>query len=96
MIVPDVPDEVNGYHMCCYRKFTALSKIQRQKMEANIHEDDSEFESTINENLNENQPLRRTRSDVNSLKPAASTGVFQVFAFFAINLHKKLEEWIKK
>ena len=34
--LPEVPDNIHGYHIPCYRRFTALSKSQRDKMQRAI------------------------------------------------------------
>ena len=37
--LPEVPDNIHGYHIPCYRRFSVLSKSQRDKMHRAIEID---------------------------------------------------------
>ena len=72
----ELPIEVdcfNGFHIDCYRKFTALSKYQREKLLTSKKSND--YEACMSTN-------RLMCSDISSPKPSTSSGVFQKLCLF--------------
>ena len=80
-----------GYHMTCYRRFEALSKLQCGKMEeveklagqscgSNVQNSDEHIFSTL-----------IMRSVIKSLKPAQSTGIFPKVCLFCNEARKRIK-----
>ena len=67
VILPESIESKTGFHLLCYRKFTALSKSQRDKLQEMIE-------------MKEKQ--KKTRSDMASPKPSTSTGIFPKVCLF--------------
>ena len=76
-VLPSHIDDIHGFHMRCYRKFTALSKTQRENNNDICNQHD--------------QPTRITPS--NSTSPAISlmTGIFPKVCLFCNKERKKIK-----
>ena len=79
IILPEHIGTNKGYHLPCYRKFVALSKAQRERLNANHPKNDTPKISRIN------------RSDVKSPKPDDRTGKFPTVCLFCCKDRKKVQ-----
>ena len=73
--LPEAPDNIHGYHMPCYRRFTALSKSQRDKMQRAIEIDITNNNPSKEPTDQSGFSLMIKRSEIKSPKPSR-TGVF--------------------
>ena len=69
-------DSAMGYHMTCYRRFVALSKVQRGKMEEAEKLEGQSCGSNVQNSDEHIVPKWIVRSTIKSPKPSQSTGVF--------------------
>ena len=76
-VLPSYIDDIHGFHMSCYRKFTVLSQTQRENNNDICNQHD--------------QPTRITPS--NSTSPAISlmTGIFPKVCLFCNKERKKIK-----
>jgi hypothetical protein len=96
--LPGEIDSYHGFHIECYRKFVALSKAQRIKMDkefadaAENNTSTTEDQETVKTAVSEQQPSQAasyvTRSCITSPKPSSSSGVFPLMCIFC-GLEKK-------
>lgn len=92
IILPLEPDKIHGYHMSCYRKFTALSKAQRLKKEA--AEKLLSTEVAPNQTVSSSSEMnstRRTRSEITSPRPSLRTGIVPNVCLFCDQTRKKVK-----
>ena len=95
-----LPEAVNlkdGYHLQCYKKFSALSKCHREKMKQ-MQEAENELEiETIDLNDEElredeeNTADRTMRSSLRSLKSVNTAGIFPSLCLFCEKSRKKVQ-----
>ena len=76
-MLPSDIDDIHGFHMSCYRKFTALSKTQRQNNNdiCNQHE----------------EPTRIMRSNLTSPATSSRTGSFPKVCLFCNKERKNIK-----
>ena len=98
--IPTTVETKNGYHMDCYRKFTALSKSQRNKLEKLKQKpvDTSSNNKTLS-GIQENNKIygnsqntsssMTKRSDITSPKPS-KTGIFPNACLFCNQQRKRV------
>ena len=73
--IPENVDDHNGYHLQCYKRFTALSKLQREKL--------NEVVPTPSTPVNKAEKnTRLLRSELESPSSCNSTGVFTKVCLF--------------
>ena len=78
-VLPSDTDDIHGFHMTCYRNFTALSKTQRENNKdiiSNQHE----------------QPTRITQSNLTSPTISSWAGIFPKVCLFCNKERKKIKE----
>lgn len=97
---PEYFDKDDGYHLQCYRTFTALPKSQREKLKVLLEEDiiegvtDTECPQihVQNENMEYVLPKKRvTRGKTSSKSKSKSTGVFIKSCLFCCSVLKRLK-----
>ena len=76
-VLPNYIDDIHGFNMSCYRKFTALSKTQREDNNDMCNQHD--------------QPTRITRSNLTSPATTSRTGIFPKVCLFCNKEHKKVK-----
>ena len=83
-------DKSHGYHMECYRKFTTLSKAQREKMDClkNTRTDCSNNTNSL-PGFRDACSSMIKRSDIKSSKPS-KTGIFPNVCFFCNEAKKRI------
>ena len=74
MNLPDGINEINGYHLSCYKKFVALSKKQRGIMNAKKNSDGAD-----NTDDSHADNTRTTKSELAATRTTKGTGVFNCF-----------------
>ena len=75
MQIPENVDDDNGYHLECYKRFTALSKLQRENL--------NEVVPTPTTPVNKAEKnTRLLRSELKSPSSCNSTGVFTKVSLF--------------
>ena len=86
--LPTKMDKSHGYHMECYRKFTALSKAQREKLGClkNTRTDSSNNTISVSRRVFFNYK----RSDIKSPKPS-KTGIFPNVCLFCNKARKRIK-----
>ena len=67
-MLPSYIDDIHGFHMSCYRKFTALSKTRRKNNNDSCNKDD--------------RPTRITRSNLTSPAISSRMGIFPKVCLF--------------
>ena len=88
--LPEAPDNIHGYHMPCYRRFTALSKSQLDKMQRAIEIDIPN--NNPNKKLADQSgfSLMTKRSEIKSPKPSR-IGIFPSLCLFCNQSRKKVK-----
>ena len=93
-ILPEKVDNTHGYHLSYYRRFVALSKAQRMKMESMVTQDslqDCSTSTETSEKQDEPESTRTTRSEITSPKPSSRTGIFPNACLFCDQARKKVK-----
>ena len=73
VILPESIESITGYHLLCYRKCTALSKSQQDKLQEMIEMKEKEKSFS---------KQKKTRSGMASPRPSTSTGIFPKVCLF--------------
>ena len=76
-VLPSDIDDIHGFHMSCYRKFTALSKTQRENNNEICNQHD--------------HSTRITRSNLTSPATSSRTGIFPKLCLFCNKELKKIK-----
>ena len=76
-MLPSDIDDIHGFHMSCYRKFTALSKTQRENNNEICNQHD--------------HSTRITRSNLTSPATSSRTGIFPKLCLFCNKELKKIK-----
>ena len=90
--LPAKMDKSHGYHMECYRKFTALSKAQREKMDClkNTRTDSSNNTNSLSGFQDACSSMIK-RSDIKPPKPS-KTEIFPNVSLFCDKTRKRLNK----
>ena len=94
LTLPEQVDSFHGFHMPCYRIFSALSKAQRKKMQEEDMQvsitqiQDKEEKPSTHSTANKNTYL--TRSTIDAPKPSNSSGIFPKVCLFCCKKDKKV------
>lgn len=79
ILLPECVNDTHGYHLGCYRKFAALPKIHRHKLEV----------KSVGAIKAKPSP-KTTRSRISSTTPSVRTGLFASVCIFCNNFRKKI------
>ena len=88
--LPEVPDNIHGYHMPCYRRFTALSKCQRDIMQRAVKIDINNSNPIEEPTDQSGFSLMTKRSEIKSPKPSR-IGTFPSLCLFCNQSRKKVK-----
>ena len=81
LTLPELVDGRHGFHIQCYRIFSALSKLQRRRMLDDKNSEQISLDKNEKPQISAGKAYL-TRSNVDAPKPSSSTGIFPEVCLF--------------
>ena len=89
--LPEQVDKKHGFHIECYRKFIASSKLQKEKMKI-METDGTNQNAVCTHDAKNSKPLTMTtRSEIKPPKTTPRTGIFPSVCLFCNQTRKKVK-----